>query len=823
MKFIRDYNKFRELRIDEKLESGQFLAYHRTRLKLESIVVDEASKDKDLFDLFARNTIPSEIKEDSDEFNNMYNTNIDLLKSMNPNIKLDSSGKPILNVGDKVVISDPRIMSQGFRPGAGDWYGVGLYTCYEFQDQITDFDGDGKIDMEFYGPNIVEFRVQNNKKFIILDMTPENNQAKKVWGESYKLLDQLKKVMGGKFTNFYNRNKQLLDDFNEVLVNLKVETEGGKVHQLKKDERGRWITSVIALKLVEMPEFISLVDGISFTGSRDGKVLLIYNANLAKPTRYTSDNGKTWSPMEKLDYQYDKVKVGDEEILQCKIIDTDKELNQINLTRPGSSKWIVSLDIATILKDKGKSIKMFSEISLNKKGFKDNLGKLVDQVVKYPKPALDNVVKRLLELPTSGEELGELGGKMGNYYSSLLFFINEIAKEAGIENIVTKKSKDILEACSKNSDRLKFPVDLIFSLIETSKSGEYDGLFSKLISQSDTFTSGELNDRDDFESMILKFNKLIESGDSPDWLKETLQKKLKVDCETNFNKIDMDMPAISVMNSKPGARFNHLFSKELAKGDLTNAEKFCKLLERDMATGTFSLGKGKLSVWYQAKRSYFLASVSGYSYPSSWGGKENWLIPRVIQVSDKLSKESIEILADFCILFLTRVKLEDYKTPTLKFSGEGSAQKILVELTKDTPVYSRIIQKITELRETGKITLFGKEDSELGPYYSAFYNDIVRFMPLGDNLLPDLDYQFIADSIFKAMYGPGTETEDIMTQFKKIRNKKDLDKVITSFGERKGMIGGKHDLNWWIKDELKSKDLVILNNMLKEKGIDYQF
>ena len=37
------------------------------------------------------------------------------------------------------------------------------------------------------------------------------------------------------------------------------------------------------------------------------------------------------------------------------------------------------------------------------------------------------------------------------------------------------------------------------------------------------------------------------------------------------------------------------------------------------------------------------------------------------------------------------------------------------------------------------------------------------------------------------------------------------------------MIGGKYNLNYWIKDELKSKDLEELNNILKEKGIDYKF
>ena len=97
------------------------------------------------------------------------------------------------------------------------------------------------------------------------------------------------------------------------------------------------------------------------------------------------------------------------------------------------------------------------------------------------------------------------------------------------------------------------------------------------------------------------------------------------------------------------------------------------------------------------------------------------------------------------------------------------------------------------------------------------------FIKLGDDALPELDYKFISDAMFKAMYGPGTKTQDLLSQFKKLRNIKDLQKVNTAFGERKGMIGGSHDLNWWIKDELKDKDIEVINTDFKEKGIDYKF
>ena len=174
--------------------------------------------------------------------------------------------------------------------------------------QIRDFDNDGVVDMSMYGPNIVEFKVENSGKFLVLDMNPDNNQAKKVWGQSHSLISQLKKIMGGKFLNFYNKNKELIDSFNEILVKTKVTTASGREEELKKDVQGRFLTAPIGLKLAEMPGFISLVDGMSFTGGNDGRVLVIYNANLAKPTRYTPDDGKTWIPMEKLEYQYDKVR-----------------------------------------------------------------------------------------------------------------------------------------------------------------------------------------------------------------------------------------------------------------------------------------------------------------------------------------------------------------------------------------------------------------------------------------------------------------------------------------------------------------------------------
>jgi hypothetical protein len=89
--------------------------------------------------------------------------------------------------------------------------------------------------------------------------------------------------------------------------------------------------------------------------------------------------------------------------------------------------------------------------------------------------------------------------------------------------------------------------------------------------------------------------------------------------------------------------------------------------------------------------------------------------------------------------------------------------------------------------------------------------------------LPELDYSEIADKIFKSMYGFGVKKDELLYQFGRLRNNTDFNKMKSAFGSRKGAIGKEYDLDYWIKDELKQKDLDKLNDLLKQKGINYQF
>ena len=48
-----------------------------------------------------------------------------------------------------------------------------------------------------------------------------------------------------------------------------------------------------------IPNFKKLCEGIIFTGSRDGKVLVSYNTKLIYPLSYTLNDGETWEKVEK--------------------------------------------------------------------------------------------------------------------------------------------------------------------------------------------------------------------------------------------------------------------------------------------------------------------------------------------------------------------------------------------------------------------------------------------------------------------------------------------------------------------------------------------
>ena len=79
------------------------------------------------------------------------------------------------------------------------------------------------------------------------------------------------------------------------------------------------------------------------------------------------------------------------------------------------------------------------------------------------------------------------------------------------------------------------------------------------------------------------------------------------------------------------------------------------------------------------------------------------------------------------------------------------------------------------------------------------------------------EYNNMADSLFTAMKGLGTDTDTIYNIFYRMNNKADVLQLVVSFGVRKG-----ENLQQWMQGETKLS-ISKINNILATKGIDYRF
>lgn len=84
--------------------------------------------------------------------------------------------------------------------------------------------------------------------------------------------------------------------------------------------------------------------------------------------------------------------------------------------------------------------------------------------------------------------------------------------------------------------------------------------------------------------------------------------------------------------------------------------------------------------------------------------------------------------------------------------------------------------------------------------------------------LTNAKFQQLANVIYGACKGWGTDEEAIYGAFYQLNNTADYLKLENVFGLRDG-----HDLNWWIRSELSSRELRKLNEILANKGIDHAF
>jgi hypothetical protein len=157
------------------------------------------------------------------------------------------------------------IAADGYRVGSGAMYGVGVYTTYTLDSQLS-----GK--MSGYGSIIIESKVLSMDKFLIFDY----NVAKKIYGnKNYTLDKQLRLILGGEWRKYKNNNK-LKDLISKIGMTKYTSDVATKFYDEFKDD------------------IVPKLRGMVFTGSNDGNVLVSYDRTNVEPLRYTTDEGVSW-------------------------------------------------------------------------------------------------------------------------------------------------------------------------------------------------------------------------------------------------------------------------------------------------------------------------------------------------------------------------------------------------------------------------------------------------------------------------------------------------------------------------------------------------
>lgn len=162
---------------------------------------------------------------------------------------------------------NPTKLKGGYEPSEKGMYGIGLYGTYDFEDQKLD-------SMRKYGKYVIEYEIPNTKNFIIFD----ESQSFKIFGENNNFINQLRKILGGEFVRVYNRYKNKIDFLNKIML---------------KGE-AKYSIQYADYFVKELPVLMNYVDGLVYTGIRNGRSMILFNYGIAKPVRYTDDN-ENWN------------------------------------------------------------------------------------------------------------------------------------------------------------------------------------------------------------------------------------------------------------------------------------------------------------------------------------------------------------------------------------------------------------------------------------------------------------------------------------------------------------------------------------------------
>ena len=200
-----------------------------------------------------------------------YNESIDFRvrsddrEYVNINEDIDSGSFIVYHRTDR----DPLDFNKGFKSSQyGGAYGTGLYTFYDLESANDEYN-------HRYGKHLIEISVQNNGKFLILDP----KLLKKVYGTNISLIDQLEKLLGGKFNKFYQQNKE-------------------RIEELKNLDLGVNSSQILGGFVFGCKGFIQVCDGALVIDDKLGNVFVLYETSLMNPIRYSDDDGKTWKSIK---------------------------------------------------------------------------------------------------------------------------------------------------------------------------------------------------------------------------------------------------------------------------------------------------------------------------------------------------------------------------------------------------------------------------------------------------------------------------------------------------------------------------------------------
>ena len=156
-----------------------------------------------------------------------------------------------LTVYHRTAISDTAdtICSVGFMAGSGAMYGKGIYSTYNLVSTLRN-------EILGYGGVVVEAKVDISN-FLIFDY----GMAKRVYGNNYRLIDQIKNVIGIENVLGTQNNQESLQQIEEYSKQL---------------EKGGTTSDIAYPMSMKYRLDSSGVRGIVYTGKTDGNVALSY-------------------------------------------------------------------------------------------------------------------------------------------------------------------------------------------------------------------------------------------------------------------------------------------------------------------------------------------------------------------------------------------------------------------------------------------------------------------------------------------------------------------------------------------------------------------